>query len=296
MTEASSALVEQPNSQLPAMDKWIQIMGMGDVLVRSGFLPDAVKTKEQAAAIILKGNELGIPAMQSFSHIHVIKGKPTCSSELMLALLARGGVAWEWVKSDQNEAEIKFIREGYGPVSGYFSMEAAKNANLNSPVWKSYPGNMLRARAISNGARMIAPDLLAGMSYTPEELGAVVDEDGAIVDFIVDAAISEVEVKEEANAQKEVKEPAWVRFRKKCGEFKEILGEDAYYWTLKKFDLGKGDIAQLDKDDTETMRAIVNALNATASEPEIALLDADGEMEIAADEPEVKEERQTELF
>ena len=106
MTEASSALVEQPNSQLPAMDKWIQIMGMGDVLVRSGFLPDAVKTKEQAAAIILKGNELGIPAMQSFSHLHVIKGKPTCSSELMLALLARGGVAWEWVKSDENEAEI----------------------------------------------------------------------------------------------------------------------------------------------------------------------------------------------
>ena len=28
---------------------------------------------------------------------------------------------------------------------------------------------------VANGARMIAPDLLAGMSYTPEELGAAVD-------------------------------------------------------------------------------------------------------------------------
>ena len=45
-------------------------------------------------------------------------------------------------------------------------------------AWRNYPANLLRARAIANGARMIGPDLLAGMSYTPEELGAAVDEEG----------------------------------------------------------------------------------------------------------------------
>ena len=46
-----------------------------------------------------------------------------------------------------------------------------------------FPRNMLFARAISNGARWYCPDLFNGNAvYVPEELGAVVDGDGNVID------------------------------------------------------------------------------------------------------------------
>ena len=43
---------------------------------------------------------------------------------------------------------------------------------------------MLYARALSNGARWFCPDVLNGSPiYTPEELGANVNEDGEVIDL-----------------------------------------------------------------------------------------------------------------
>jgi len=41
---------------------------------------------------------------------------------------------------------------------------------------------MLFARAISNGAKWFCPDIFGGPVYTPDELGAEVDEEGDIID------------------------------------------------------------------------------------------------------------------
>lgn len=186
-----------PLSIMPAASEWQMIISMADTLVKSGFLPKAIKTKEAAAAIILKGRELALPPMTAFGSIHVISGKPSCSSDLQLALLARGGVTWEWLKDGSDgEAVIQFKRKGFGDAFGRFTIAEARIAEVieveyhgqnknvkrtklaDKDTWKSYPANMLRARAVSNGARMIGSDLLMGMIYTPEELGAEVDEDG----------------------------------------------------------------------------------------------------------------------
>lgn len=183
MSQTLAVLSHTETEVLPSPAQWQTMLQMADTLVKSGFLPKTIDTPAKATAVILKGRELGIPAMQSFSHIYIIEGKPTCSAELQLALLARGGVTWEWRESSGNAAEIIYSRPGWSAFSSRFDMEDAKRANLvNKATWKAYPANMLRARAISNGARMIGPDLLAGMSYTPEELGAEVDEDGKVVE------------------------------------------------------------------------------------------------------------------
>jgi len=163
---------------MPTTTEWQTMVEMAGVLVKSNMLPGGIRTQEQAVAVILKGHELGLQPMQSFALIHVISGKPTASSEFMLGLLARGGVTWNWIeKGDNGKAIIEFRREGFEPVCGTFSQEEAQQARLTGKdTWKNYPANMLRARAVANGARMIGPDLLMGMSYTPEEMGADVDE------------------------------------------------------------------------------------------------------------------------
>ena len=128
MTTSEAALTTPATSDLPTLQQWQLIREIAGTLVKSKMLPDAIKTPESAAAIILKGNELGVPAMQSFSHIHVIQGKPSCSAELMMALLARGGVTAEWQTSTATEARVIFRRPGWGDVVGEFSMADAEAA------------------------------------------------------------------------------------------------------------------------------------------------------------------------
>ena len=267
MTTSEAALTTSATSELPTLQQWQLIREIAGTLVASKMLPDAIKTPEAASAIILKGLELGIPAMQSFSHIHVIQGKPTCSAELMLARMARGGGTAEWQTSPSTEARVSFRRPGWGDVVGEFSMDDAQAAGLTkNPTWKSYPSNMLRARAISNGARMIGPDLLAGMSYTPEELGATVTADG-------DPVLVATEVAVAPDTPAPALPPSGnggikKRFAAKGDSYR---GKDAYHLdddliqaVIEEY--GAPNIEAIDEEDTDRMTAIVRALDGYVSD------------------------------
>lgn len=253
---------------MPAPEEWKLMLHMAGTLVKSGMLPVAVKTPEAAVTIMLKGRELDIPAMQSFSHIHVIKGKPTCSAELMLAILARGGVTWTWLEDGEGEtARIQFHRPGFGDCDGTFSLEQAKAAGLlsSNPVWKSYPANMLRARAISNGARMIAPDLLSGMSYTPEEMGAAVNAEGepletpAQVRTVASGENNRTHT-EPDTASDSTELSDYQSFKDRCSERCSQLGKERCLEILKGYDLTS--FKEVEPDDTTTQELILNDLDA----------------------------------
>ena len=50
-------------------------------------------------------------------------------------------------------------------------------------MYKGFARNMLFARAMSNGARWFTPDVFGGPVYTPDELGAEVNEQGEVVGY-----------------------------------------------------------------------------------------------------------------
>jgi hypothetical protein len=154
-------------------------------LVKSGMLPTSIKTPEAAIAIAIKGVEVGMPMMQSFSHINVISGKPCISAEGMNFLIRKNCPAAkvDIVKRDHESCVINASRPGSSVTKFEFTMEDAKKAELlGNPSWKKYPKNMLFARCFSDMARTLFPDCIGGISYTPEELGAVVDADGTVID------------------------------------------------------------------------------------------------------------------
>lgn len=157
---------------------WNMTQQQAGMLVKTGFLPDAIKSPEQAIAIMMKGRELGIPSMYALSNIVIIKGKPTCNSELMLALIYRdhGDAAMRIVESSKDVCKIAYRRAQWPTESVYaFTVQDAQQAGLmTTDTWKKYTAAMLRARCISAVARMAFPDSIAGM-YTPEELGAAVE-------------------------------------------------------------------------------------------------------------------------
>jgi hypothetical protein len=53
-----------------------------------------------------------------------------------------------------------------------FTIEQAKQAGLNSGVWRSYPMAMLANRAMSQACRMAAPSTFMGV-YDPEEIDSL---------------------------------------------------------------------------------------------------------------------------
>ena len=94
MTPQTALQTTQPanlSAMSPSADEWKIITDQARMLVGTNFLPQSIKTPEQAVAIILQGRELGIPTMAALGTINVIQGKPTISPQLMLALINRSG-------------------------------------------------------------------------------------------------------------------------------------------------------------------------------------------------------------
>lgn len=143
--------------------------------VESGLLPNTIKTPQQALIVMAQGRELGIPPTVALRGIVVVQGKPTCSAELMMALVHRayGQSAMRVYRTDNESCTIQYRQQGWDGVSEYtFSMEDAKRAGLlKNPTWNAYPAAMLRARAISATVRFAFPEVISGV-YTPDEAGA----------------------------------------------------------------------------------------------------------------------------
>lgn len=178
--------VAQTNAALPATGEWNTMREMATALVESGLLPQHVKTPQAALAIMLKGREIGVPAMQALSNIVVIQGKPTCNAEIMNALIYRdhGDHALRFIEANNEVATLEYKRRSWTSYLTFsFTIADAKQAGLQGGNWAKYPAAMLRARCISAVARMAFADSIGGM-YTPEELGAAVTvEDGDRVVF-----------------------------------------------------------------------------------------------------------------
>lgn len=179
--------VQDHQIYIPNQTDWKFMLDWGSTAIKSGMLPESIRTPEAAAVIVLKGRELGLSFMTAIAHIHVIKGKPSMSAELMQAMARKNlpGLKISIVESTAEKAVVEFLRPEVGAkwFSLSFSMEDAKRAELlSNPSWKKYPRAMLWSRAIAAGLRTVCPEALMGISYTPEELGAQVNEQGDVIE------------------------------------------------------------------------------------------------------------------
>lgn len=169
--------------------EYAEIMVLGKVLQASGYFRD-VRDQAQAITKILWGKELGFTPIVSMSGIHIIEGKPALSSNLMATLIKRSGKYDYRVKSwTDNECSLTFRQKngtGWEDVGeSSFTLEDGKRAGVVKPggSWSKYPKAMLFARALSQGLRTYCPDVSAAPIYNPEEMGATVDEEGAVVEL-----------------------------------------------------------------------------------------------------------------
>lgn len=172
------------------------------------FVPKAMQGKpEHVLACVLYGNELGLGPMQSLNSIHIIEGRAAASPELMRALVAKAGHRIDVTENTNDVCVLKGSRIDTGAEATVrWTTEDAKNAGLtHKDNWKKYPRAMLVARATSELCRLLFPDVIAGLSYTPEEVESITEvatvtplrreaqESPAPVEVIVEADIVEAD-------------------------------------------------------------------------------------------------------
>lgn len=155
---------------------WKEAFEMAQALCKGRLLPEALQTPEAAVTVLVLGRELGLTAMQSIRGIHVVKGKPCLSAQLMVALVRQSGLAetFDLVETTAERAAYVTRRRGSPrDIEIAWTIEQARVASLlGNNTWKSYPAAMLRARASAELCRAVYPDVVAGL-YDPDEVASI---------------------------------------------------------------------------------------------------------------------------
>ena len=148
---------------------------------------------EAIMAVIIRGRELGLGALTSCDLFHVIEGKPAMYAHLITGLVMKRADLCEYFEcTDTTDTLARYETRRRGrdrPIVETFSIEDAvrivplyweqkENGTAGRWVqrtrsgkpgqWDKDPRNMLRVRASTRLARMVYPDIVAGL-YAPEE-------------------------------------------------------------------------------------------------------------------------------
>lgn len=175
---------------VPYQDKAIQsyddLENVAKAMVSSGYFTDSTKIS-QAIVKIMAGREIGIGPFGSMNGIHIIQGKPAFGANIMAGKVKSSG-RYNYRVTEMTDAvcTIEFLElfNSQWSTIGTSTFTTADAKKAGTKNLDKYPRNMLFARAMSNGVRWYCPDVMNGsVVYTPEELGADVDQDGNVIDM-----------------------------------------------------------------------------------------------------------------
>lgn len=175
----------QPAVVAPVSGHELDVMWrQAEMLAQSSIVPSSYRRNpSNILAAAMTGRTFGWDVMTAMRNGHVIEGTWSLKPEAMLALVRQAGHSVSGETSPQAATVTGRRRDTGDEMTVTFSLTDAQRAGLaNKGTWKQYPQAMCWARAVSQLCRMLFPDVTLGLSYTPEELGAEVDESGDVID------------------------------------------------------------------------------------------------------------------
>jgi len=186
MTQIDKAkqAIKAQQELIPAMNlskELLETMSLGDIFVKSGMFKDVI-SQSQAIVKILAGKELELTPLQAMSNLYIVNGKVGMASQLMASKIKASGKYDYHIDELSNETCAITFFEGINGnrkeigKSVFTKDDAIKCGLVNKDCFKSYPKNMLFARALSNGFRWYCPDALKINVYTQEELQEIPED------------------------------------------------------------------------------------------------------------------------
>lgn len=184
MNESNALVVRQPLTP----DTWSMIQAVAPVVHGSRVF--GVSSPAQAAAIMLKGRELGLELMASFEFIQAVEGRVGLSPRGALAIIQSSPLCAGLKIEDIADANGKpqscrvWMKRSNGfEFTVQWSMADAEAAGVvkKGSGWDKYPANMLRWRAVGFCADVVFPDVIGGMKRA-DELGADLTPSGDVIE------------------------------------------------------------------------------------------------------------------
>lgn len=153
-----------------------QLIKYAQWMMNSELLPSHIKTPQDVVLLVQFGAGFGVPPMQAIQNLYIVEGKVTMGAHIALGL-AMSHPCCEYMmctESTPERAVWEGKRTGHPkPTTVSYTIAQAEEARLiKKSNWQKHPAEMLRARAGMHLARLLFPDMLAGV-YDPDELGAV---------------------------------------------------------------------------------------------------------------------------
>jgi hypothetical protein len=184
-------IYDQP-ARMPAMlspdiDAWIQrlepAIRLTELTYGSELIPASFRGKKgDVLAAFIRSGELHLSPFTGVSQMHSINGRVGISAELMRALILRAGHDYHIEGSDARACTIRGRRSDWDEsrwTTVTFTIEDAVRAGLledkksrdgkvTPSLYKKWPAALLLARASTILARMIFPDVIAGLQSLEE--------------------------------------------------------------------------------------------------------------------------------
>lgn len=174
-------------------------------------VPRALRDKpNDVLLVLLTARDLGIKLTTALRLCYPIEGQVTVAPKLKLAIVRERGVAKVWPdEHNDSESATWYARRADDPEVTFSSTITWAEAQLvtgkgrlldqrcGGPLdhvdgckckdnWRNYPARMLSWRALGYLLDDACGEVAAGL-YSPDELGAITDEDGAVVLDVAEA-------------------------------------------------------------------------------------------------------------
>lgn len=182
---SAAAGITAATSYLPSDEEAARLIRQAEYLAGTDLVVRQLQGKPaNIAFIMLIARALGMDAAWGLTRIYIVEGKPTLAAETMRALVLREGHHIHFQTLSSEQVVMVGWREGQEewPTEVKWDLEDARRAGvLGKNTWKAFPQDMLTARCTTRLCRLIFPDVLMGMTWSPEDFDNYVDPNGKLV-------------------------------------------------------------------------------------------------------------------
>lgn len=154
-------------------DPMAAIEKLGEIIAYSGLF--GCTKKEQGQVLAMQCLVEGKPPLELAKTYHMIDGKLSMKADVMLARYLLSGGSVKWLERSNDRVKAEWTHRGNTVVIEHTFEEHKASGNALGKDgklkdnWRKTPRQMLTARVISEGVRLLAPEINFGI-YTPEEV------------------------------------------------------------------------------------------------------------------------------
>ena len=148
---------------------FFELIDAGARMVKTGFLPDHIRTGEQFAAIVLAGREMGIPPMRAIRSLQIIKGNVTEKADSQLARFKEAGGRAVFEALDEARGVLHLTHPNGDTHTETWTVNDSRKAGLTGGMHGKFPKAMIRSRCITAALKSIGWAGAVG-NYDPDEL------------------------------------------------------------------------------------------------------------------------------